>query len=89
MGTSLSLIWSGVPDTQDTWGLQQETRDLGGGWGGHNRGTQEDGSDKRDGPTRLSKVVAVFVVQGVEQVQEVAKGSGEREQDTYYAGNRP
>jgi hypothetical protein len=29
MGTSSSLTWLGVPDTQGTWGLQQETRDLG------------------------------------------------------------
>jgi hypothetical protein len=47
--------------------------------GGHKRGSQEDGSDRRRRPTRLSKVVAVSVVQGVEQVcaggwQGVARG---------------
>jgi hypothetical protein len=36
--------------------------------GGHNRGTQEEGSDRAGGPTRLSKVVAMSVVRGVEQV---------------------
>jgi hypothetical protein len=31
MGTSSLLTWSGTPDTQGTWGVQQETRDLGSG----------------------------------------------------------
>jgi hypothetical protein len=66
MGTSSSLIWAGVLDTQYTCGLQQEMRGLGGGWGdatGEPRGTEDAG-----GPTRLFKVVAVSVVQGAEQV---------------------
>jgi hypothetical protein len=68
MGTSSLLIWStsGVPDTQDIWGLQQEMRERG-GWGditGESRRTEVSDAD---GPTRLSKVEAVSVVQGVEQ----------------------
>jgi hypothetical protein len=33
MRISSSLIWPGVPDTQDTCGLQQKLQDLGGGRG--------------------------------------------------------
>jgi hypothetical protein len=68
MGTSSSLIWLGVTDTQGTWGLQQEMRDVGGGWGditGEPRRTDVTDAGR---PTRLSKVVEVSVVQGVEQV---------------------
>jgi hypothetical protein len=57
MGTLSPLIWLGVPDTQDTWGLQQEMRDLGGGWGdatGEPRRTEVTDAGE---PTRLSKEV--------------------------------
>jgi hypothetical protein len=64
MGTSSSLIWSGVPDTQDTfsWGLQQE---LGGGWRDITGKPRMTEVTDAGGPTRLSKVVAMSVVQGV------------------------
>jgi hypothetical protein len=79
-----------VPDTQDTWGLQQETRDLGGGWGGITGEPRRTEVTEAGAPTRLSKVVAVSVVQGVEQVCAGGwEGSREREQDAYYLGNRP
>jgi hypothetical protein len=68
MGTSSSLIWSGVPDTQDAWRLQQEMLDLGGGWGGIAGEPRRMEVTAARGPTRLSKVIAVSVVQGVEQV---------------------
>jgi hypothetical protein len=53
---------------QDTWGLQQEMRDLGGGWGGITGEPRRTKVADAGGPTRLSKVVSVSVVQGVEQV---------------------
>jgi hypothetical protein len=54
---------------QDTWGLQQEMRDLGGGWGDVNVEPRRTEVTDAGGPTRLSKVVAVSVVQGVKQAR--------------------
>jgi hypothetical protein len=56
---------------QDTWGPQQEMRDLGGCWGDTTREPRRPPRTEvmdAGGPTRLSKVVAVSVVQRVEQV---------------------
>jgi hypothetical protein len=53
---------------QDTWGLQQEMRDLGGGWGDIIGEPRRMEVTDPGGPTKLSKVVPVSVVQGVEQV---------------------
>jgi hypothetical protein len=67
MGASSSLTWLVAPETQGTWGLQQETRNLGrslGGMTGEPRRMEVTGSGLT---SILSKVVAVYVVQGVEQ----------------------
>jgi hypothetical protein len=58
----------GSTDTQDTWGLQQEMRDLGGGWGDINGEPRRTEVTDAGVPTKLSKVVAVSVLQGVEQI---------------------
>jgi hypothetical protein len=51
---------------QDTWGLQQEMRERG-GWGDISREPRRTEVTDACGPTRLSKVEAVSVVQGVKQ----------------------
>jgi hypothetical protein len=53
-----------------TCGLQQNLRVLGGGWGGMPGEPRRKEVKEAGGPTRLSKVVAVSEVQGVEQVRE-------------------
>jgi hypothetical protein len=56
------------PVVLDTWGLQQEMWGLGGGWGDITTEPRRTEVTAAGGPTRLSKVVAVPAVQGVEQV---------------------
>jgi hypothetical protein len=52
---------------QDTWGPQQEIRDLGGVWGATTGKPRRTEVTDAGWPTRLSEVVAVSVVQGVKQ----------------------
>jgi hypothetical protein len=84
MGTSSSLTWSGAPDTQGTWGLQQETRDLGSGWGDTTGEPRRTEVTEAGGSSIASKAVAVTVVGRVEQAcaggWEESRG---REKHTY------
>jgi hypothetical protein len=66
MGTSSYLTWSGAPDTQGTWGLQQETWKLGSGQGDTAGEPMRTEVTETGGPSRLSKVVAVSGRLGVE-----------------------
>jgi hypothetical protein len=76
METSLSLTWLGVPDSEGTWGLQQKTPDLESVGGDTTGEPRRADLTEAGGPSTLSKVVAVSVVQGVEQAG--AEVAGER-----------